>query len=150
MSSAAASKLALDERWAVTHLWGTVLSQFLLHRLDPGETDSHWKNGITPDVIDFIVAKCTCAYCGSRIEAPLAPCACGRVSEHWDGVELAVAYPRQELAEEVKRLYARQKGRLGRAQRSMAIKTNGGRSPSRSKPACLTCRMDSASTAAKL
>lgn len=127
MRSAAVSKLTPDERWAVTHLWGTVSSQFLLRRLDPGETDRHWKNGITPDVIDFIVAKCTCACCGSRIEVSLAPCACGRVSENWDGVELAAVYPRQELAEEVKRLYARQKGRLGRALRSIAIKTNGGK-----------------------
>jgi len=103
-----------------------VLSQFLLRRLAPGETGDHWPNGITPDVVDFIVEKCTCAFCGSRIGAPLAPCACGRGSEDWDGVELAAAYPRQDHEEEVKRLYARQKGRLGRARRSFAVKTNGG------------------------
>lgn len=53
MSSATVSKVTLGERWAVTHLWGTVLSQFLLRRLYPGETCSHWKNGITPEVVDF-------------------------------------------------------------------------------------------------
>lgn len=127
MSSATASKLTLGERWAVTHLGGPELSQFLLRRLDPGEVGVHWKNGITPDVVDFIVEKCTCAYCGSRIGVPLAPCACGRVREDWDGVELAAAYPRQEHAEEVNRLYARQKGRLGRARRSVAVKANGGK-----------------------
>lgn len=127
MSSATVSELAHRDRWAVTHLWGTVFSQFLLRRLNPGETDSYWNNGITPDVADFIVEKCTCAYCGLRIEAPLAPCACGQVSEHWDGIELAAAYPREEFAEEVKRLYTRQKGRLGSARRSAAAKTNWGK-----------------------
>lgn len=127
MNSATLSKLTLGERWGVTHLGGTVLSQFLLRRLDPGEVGDHWKSGITSDVVDLIIQKCACAYCGVRIKAPLAPCPCGRASEDWDGIELAAAYPRQEFTEEVKRLYARQKGRLGQGRRSVAVKTNGGK-----------------------
>lgn len=120
------SKIAHGDRWALTHLWGKVLNQFLLRRLNFGESGNFWNNGITPDVIEFIIKKCTCAYCGLRIQEPLAPCACGQVSEHWDGIELAAAYPREDFAEEVNRLYTRQKGRLGAARRSAAAKANGG------------------------
>lgn len=127
MSSSTVSKLKHGERWAFTHLGGTKLSQLLLYRLVAGQIGTHWKDGITPDVVDFIVEKCKCAYCGSRIEAPLAPCACGRRSEQWSFAELAAAYPSKELAEEVKRLYARQKGRLGSARRSLAMKTSVGK-----------------------
>ena len=127
MSSNTATKLIFNERWDATSLWGIELSQFLLHRLEPGEAGSHWKNGITPDVIDFIIEKCKCTYCGSSIGVPLTACACGRVNEDWDGVELAAAYQRQEFDEEVKRLYARQKSRLGSIRRSAAVKAAGGK-----------------------
>ena len=111
----------------MTHLWDPVISKFLLYRLDPGECDRHWKDGITSDVVKFIVEKCKCAYCGSDIQAPLTPCACGRSSEDWDFVELAAAFPREELKDEVKRLYARQKSRLGSVRRALALKTVGGK-----------------------
>jgi 5-methylcytosine-specific restriction endonuclease McrA len=127
MRSTTVPKLYLNERWALTHVWGLELSQFRLRRLGPGEADRHWKEGITPDVVDFIVNKCKCADCDSRISAPLAPCACGRASEEWNGAELAAAFPREQLEEEVKRLYTRQKSRLGSARRAAAVKTTGGK-----------------------
>ena len=127
MSSSTLSKLAFGDRWDLTHLWGIEFSQFLLHRLEPSEAGRHWKDGITPDVIEFIVQKCKCAYCGSGIRTPLTSCACGRVNEDWDGIELAAAFPRQELAKEVERLYSRQKSRLGSIRRATAMKTAGGK-----------------------
>ena len=127
MASVTASKLVPGERWTIRlHLWGIELSQFLLHRLEPGEVGRHWKDGITPDVVDFIIEKCKCAYCGSRIRPPLAPCACG-IGEDWSGVDLAATFPRQALEDLVKRLYARQKGRLGSVRRALAVKTSGGK-----------------------
>lgn len=121
------SKHPLNERWAATHLWGIEISQFLLWRLEPGEEGRHWKDGLTPDVIEFIVQKCKCAYCDSVIVAPMVPCACGRVSEDWDWVELAAAFPREELTAQVNRLYARQKSRIGSMRRNRALKIAGGR-----------------------
>lgn len=109
------------------HRCGTTLNQFLLRRLDPGEPGGYWEDGITQDVVNFIVEKCKCAQCGAPIAAPLAPCACSRANVNWGGAELAAAYPSQGLSEEVKRLFARHKGRIGQARRAEMVKANGGK-----------------------
>lgn len=121
------SKISAGERWGVTHLAGSEICQFLLRRLDSGESGTHWEEGITPDVVDFIVENCKCRYCDSNIAAPLAPCACNKVGAEWHAMELAAAYPTREFWTEVRRLFVRQHGRIGSRRRRAAVKANGGK-----------------------
>lgn len=128
MISTTISEHTLNDRWGVAqHRCGTTLNQFLLRRLDPGESGGYWDDGITPDVVNFIVEKCKCAQCDAPISAPLAPCACDHANENWDRAYLAAAYPSHGLSEEVKRLYTRHKGRIGQARRAEMVKANGGK-----------------------
>ncbi len=127
MTLPANSKIAAGERWGATHLAGSEICQFLLRRLDIGESGEHWKEGITSDVVDFILENCKCPYCDSSITAPLAPCPCNQVSADWNGFELAAAYPAREFWDEVRRLYVRQHGRIGSRRRRAAVKENGGK-----------------------
>ncbi len=136
MNSTTLVKTELRDRWAVTHLCSTSLNKFLLCRLDPGRAGQHWKDGITTDVVDFIVSKCKCACCGSAIKVPLVPCACGLATEHWGSPELVAAYPSKVLDVEVKRLYARQTRRI----RTDMVKANGGKITLQDKASLFTAQ----------
>jgi len=113
-------------RWGLTRLGGFPLATFLLRKLEPGEGDDHWGDGITPDVIDFVLQHCRCSDCNAPFKAPLAPCACGGPKD-WDHYEIAAVYPYEEKIGLVARLYARQKNHAGNARRAMRAREVGGR-----------------------
>ncbi|MGJ7512590.1 HNH endonuclease [Variovorax sp. GT1P44] len=127
LSQSKSQPLVPAVRWGLTCLGGFPLSTFLLHRLAPVETDrrGHWPDGISPDVIDFVVQHCLCSDCNAPIKAPLAPCACGGPKD-WD-YEIAAVYPYEESRGLVDRLFARQKSRVGRARRALQASEVGGR-----------------------
>lgn len=93
---------------------------------------SHWPNGITPDVVDFLIRCCRCAHCSAPILLPIGRCSCGEPEDDF----LSAAYDRIPHHEEYRRLFRRETSRGGRRRRAVQLALVGG-SHSRKQTAAL-------------